>query len=231
MSKKKRKGLNSRAKGNAGELEIVRLLSTWWEGVDHSRTPAKDLPFARSPRSGGWATTHRRMSAVVGFQRGDIVSAHPEFPFCVEVKRRDSQNVPFQNVLKPKAAWPVLDWWDQVLVDASETEASVHPLLLIRQNHEPWFAMIREGLFNLLFEDATFPPHMVIRIDAYHRYTIFLLEFLLALDKDFVLDKTAWAIDLEETISYNRVCRNPEVLRPFDKVLTNRPKRGNKYSN
>ncbi len=77
MSKK----INSRSKGNRAELRLCRVLSAWWLSDAYSvKTKAEDLPFRRTPLSGGWDKKRAAMDLIVP----------KNCPFFVEVKDRES---------------------------------------------------------------------------------------------------------------------------------------------
>lgn len=113
--------INSRAKGAAFEREIATQLSKWC-GFTCRRTPA----------SGGWAKT------------GDITPRDPSnmlaFPFCLELKKRESWN--FSSFFSGKGLDGVVkSWWEQCQRDAAL--AGKMPVLVFTRNHDHIYCLVR----------------------------------------------------------------------------------------
>jgi len=126
------KGRHARRKGSTNELQLCRILSQWWFEDDYKGIPAKELPFRRTPLSGGFDT-----SAV-----GDIrIMDHTidDFPFSVEAK--DQECWDFSGMFKGNKAWPVDLFWEQTLGQA--VIASKHPLLIFTKNRFPFFIRLK----------------------------------------------------------------------------------------
>lgn len=123
--------LNSRAKGNTGEREIARILQTWWRAVE------PECEFVKTPLSGGWQKPSVRGAMKLS---GDLCTTALQFPFVVEVKRREGWSP--KNLLAGKPC-PVWGWWDQTQKSAAEQKGL--PLMLFRKNHQPWSLMLRVG--------------------------------------------------------------------------------------
>lgn len=110
----RKKGINSKKKGNANELECAKFLKEW-----------TGLEFNRVPQSGGlrWKNSEG--------VTGDLVCEDRTFPFSVETKHYK------KIVFKPKlpATSFVFKVWDQAQQDADR--ANKHPLVILRQNGMP----------------------------------------------------------------------------------------------
>jgi hypothetical protein len=115
----------SKVKGNGGEREVAALIQPWWSKVEPGAT------FVRTPLSGGWGKT-REVRA--GFKAsGDLMTTATQFPFTIEVKRREKWTL--ERLLAGKAS-PVWPWWKQAQTQADEM--GLTPLLWIRKNRQPW---------------------------------------------------------------------------------------------
>ena len=117
-------GLGSKRKGSAAEIEVARLLQDWWRRLEPG------CEFVRTPGSGGWG----KPSVRSGFRAsGDLMTTAQQFPFVVEVKRREQWNLERFHAGKPS---PVHEWFRQAERQASEMLAI--PMLWIRHSREPW---------------------------------------------------------------------------------------------
>ncbi len=120
----------SRDKGNKAEIEIAHTIQPWW------RLHEPEANFVRTPLSGGWGAPTLR----AGFRAsGDLMTNAKDFPFAVEVKRRESWS--WAPLLAGKAS-PIWGWWLQTQTAAKEMKAE--PILFWRKNREPWWVMLRE---------------------------------------------------------------------------------------
>lgn len=119
------KRINSRAKGQRKEREIVKVFAEWW-GSD----------FFRTPGSGAFAT-RGFTGADISFA-GDVVTKDPTFPFCIEVKNCEGWH------LEQLFTSPLCDlyaWWDQAVGECPEDKI---PLLVFTRNHQPSFIILSE---------------------------------------------------------------------------------------
>jgi hypothetical protein len=127
-------------KGREAEREVARLCQAWWRRLD------PECEFARTPLSGGWSgptvRAHFRAS-------GDLMTTSDNWPFTVEVKRRECWNVDrlFKGLSSP--AWA---WWRQAVEQALE-ESGV-PMLWARKSQYrpgqpafPWLVMLPVNYF------------------------------------------------------------------------------------
>jgi len=107
----RKKGINSKKKGNANELECAKFLKEW-----------TGLEFNRVPQSGGlrWKNSEG--------VTGDLVCEDRSFPFSVETKHY--KDIKFDEKLKSTSF--VFKVWDQALRDAER--ATKHPLVILRKN-------------------------------------------------------------------------------------------------
>lgn len=112
-------------KGKNAEREVAAMLKAWWSPLE------PDCEFVRTPMSGGWSHGVARETFAAA---GDIMTTAKTFPFCVEVKRRESWTLLGLQGRFPFS--PVWDWWMQCQRDA----ASIHkiPALVFRKNRQPW---------------------------------------------------------------------------------------------
>ena len=121
--------MNSRSKGNRGELKAAKLVEKW--------TGKK---FARVPSSGGlqWKNSNAK---------GDIVCTEEGhyFPLCLEIK--NYKDINFEHLFyipKPK----ILEFWNQAQRDAKI--ANKCPMLMMRYDRLPnefWFVIMPKAIF------------------------------------------------------------------------------------
>lgn len=119
--------MHSKAKGARAEREVCNMLEHWWARVN------PDVKFSRTPGSGAWGTTHGPEYQV----SGDVVCTDPRFPFCVEVKHRETWN---HGRFLGGQRTPALAWWAQAERQAYAT--GKRPMLVARKNREPWYIAI-----------------------------------------------------------------------------------------
>jgi hypothetical protein len=134
-------GRGSRTKGQRFERVCCRLLSCWWyleKAKQFANMRADELPFFRSPGSGGFATARKHQKhRVIGDVCGDVVTPE-DFPFVVEMKNQE--RLDFDGIIKNQK-WPVMGWWEQV-VEESKLSPQKFPLLLMTKNLHPVYFMI-----------------------------------------------------------------------------------------
>lgn len=129
-------------KGNTAELEVARILEPWWRQLEPEAT------FVRTPRSGGWTQGRDLFDA-----RGDLmVKGAPRFPWCVEVKRRESWSL---DNFEHGRACPVWGWWIRACEDAKQ--AGRLPMMWTRQNRRPWIVIVAATMGRQPAADITWP--------------------------------------------------------------------------
>jgi len=132
MEEKKKK-VNGRKKGNTAELKICRFLSEWWMNRDLTGTKAQDLPFRRSPLSGGWDRSRAS---------GDIIKPD-NCRLCVEVKNR--QEWKWDQFFTSPNGWKVFQYWEQTIKAVTKDEI---PLLIFTRNNHPYYVAMEINKFN-----------------------------------------------------------------------------------
>ena len=118
---------NSRAKGVSAEREVARLIEAWWSQAEPG------CRFVRTPQSGGWHGSEVRAAFRAS---GDLMTTAQRFPFCIEVKRRESWS---ERELRAGRASPVWAWWQQTCDAANELHAA--PMMWFRASRRPWWVM------------------------------------------------------------------------------------------
>lgn len=158
MTKKKRKGINSKDKGDRAERAVAKLFTAWW-GSD----------FTRTPGSGGFATKQFRDDWNAA---GDLVTPDETFPFTVEVKHNEGWEM--RHLLTGTDKSLIWQFWQQCL---DETKEGDMPLLVFTKNHQPWFYMMLEPdytrrSFSHKYLVATDPNHCAVVVgllnDLFH---------------------------------------------------------------
>lgn len=132
----KKKPVNGRNKGSSFERVLCKSFSEWWFPlIDFKGYVLKDLPFQRTPGSGGW---NRKIAG------GDIQIYSnqgvwkDDFPFCVEAKNREGWEM--DNISSFNAKCPVWDWWDQTNEQANDNKRL--PLMVFTRNRRPEYVMM-----------------------------------------------------------------------------------------
>lgn len=129
-----KKAINGRAKGKTGEREVAAFFAAWWG--EHE----PGCRFVSTPLSGGFSTPAVRGDMKVA---GDLCTNAKQWPFTVEVKRREAFVLTRVFAGKPSPVWK---WWRQA-VRAAREEKRV-PFLLFRKNRESeWMVMVPRRCF------------------------------------------------------------------------------------
>jgi len=139
----------SRSKGSSAEREVAKLLEPWWQTYD------PDARFVKTPLSGGWGGPTLRGNFGAA---GDLMTTSKEFPFAVEVKRREGWT--WERLLAGKPS-PVWDWWWQAQGQADEM--CKVPTLWLRKNRENNWSIILPKLSLDAWEVA--PAHVWSSLD------------------------------------------------------------------
>jgi hypothetical protein len=133
-----KKRINSTVKGKVGEREAVRLLEAWWGGK-----------FSRTPASGAFMTGHKQTIIESGNDiSGDVIVPH-DFPFNVEIKRRNSIDLwEVIRVLTPESYDDtknnIITWYFQSAHDAKASGRL--PLVMFRENGKKWYVALPYAL-------------------------------------------------------------------------------------
>lgn len=142
QSEASRRGRLAKTKGNAYERKIARVLSDWWEPGKHAATtPAQDLPFCRTPMSGG----HRRFGS-------DLIVPN-DFPLYLEMKDRRSWRYLDCLLLSdgPMSSQPI-QWLTEEEVKSEKKGKKPVMLVFHRPGDSESFVMLREQIFESLVE-------------------------------------------------------------------------------
>ncbi len=123
-AKKPVKGVSGHPKGGRAEREVAGIVQDWWQRYE---TAAE---FVRTPLSGGWGKARGTKVAAHFNACGDLMTTGARFPFCVEVKWRESWSYDNLTNCKPTPPW---EWWRQCLGAATKQEAV--PMMWMRKNH------------------------------------------------------------------------------------------------
>lgn len=120
---------NSRNKGATYERDLCRAISVWWCGNPaYAKMPAGDLPFRRTPLSGGW---DRKAAA------SDILVVDPKaikHPWCFAMEAKNQECWDWSGLFKGNDKWPVKGYWAQCMRAA--TDSKLLPLLIFTKNRE-----------------------------------------------------------------------------------------------
>ena len=152
--RKKKKGINSRTKGNAFERKVA--------GMFNDRLGTKE--FARSPGSGAFATTHTLPEYLKIY--GDLIT--PEnFRYCIECKKGYNK-IQIYNLLNEKS-----EIWEFIKqCEKNSISSGKEPLLIFQQDRKPILAILNTNI------DVNIQKRIEI-----NNYKIYLFEeFLNSLD-------------------------------------------------
>jgi hypothetical protein len=103
------------------EIEVCRRLAAWWDPAKFplksaKKAKARDLPFRRTPNSGGWGG-HADMKA--------DIQGPPGWPFSIEIKAQKSWS--FDEIIRGKSK-QLATWWSQSCKAAKKSDRT--PLLV-----------------------------------------------------------------------------------------------------
>ena len=154
--KKKKKRINSRAKGNTFERKIAKLLNETFNLKEFSRTPG----------SGAYATTHELPEHLKIY--GDLITPK-KFKYTVECKKGyNKENI--ISLLNYSS-----DLWKFIEQSEKDAEKSgKEPLMIYQQDRQPAIAVVRK---------TSFPkrgPNIEVK-----KYRIYYLDDLLKLEKSY----------------------------------------------
>ena len=129
--------INGKAKGDAFENKVAKLLASWLYPVegDYKGVAMQDLPFRRRfttgiPLEGHWNG------------QGDILHKPGyDLPFCVECKKHEGWDI--DGYFHSKN-WVVWDWWEQAKEQADKVNKP--PLLIFTRNRKKIYILIQEGV-------------------------------------------------------------------------------------
>lgn len=123
-------GVAQRNKGAVAEREVATLLEAWWG----QQLGEPGCRFVRAPMSGGWHGPAVRKEFRAS---GDLLTTARQFPWTVEIKRREGWA--WKTFLAGKAS-PVWEWWLQAQTQAREQGLS--PMLWLRHSREDWCVLV-----------------------------------------------------------------------------------------
>ena len=118
-----KKGINGRRKGHSFERDQAKAWGNWWGDVKL---------FARTPVSGGWKIA------------GDIACTDNDFPFVLEMKKRESWNFG----MLWSADCEIYKWLHQVVSDKTKkAPAWKIPMVVFTKNHDDIYCMMNTSEF------------------------------------------------------------------------------------
>ena len=158
---KKKKRLNSRAKGNSFERKVAKILNERFNTKDFSRTPG----------SGAFATTHSLPKHLKIY--GDLITCE-NFRFVIECKKGyNKENL--SSLFSKKS-----EFWKFIKQAEKESENSEKPfIILLQQDRKEVMCVVKN------FHHTLNPEILEVKIK---NYSIFLLSDLLTLDDEYFLD-------------------------------------------
>jgi SPX domain protein involved in polyphosphate accumulation len=158
---KKKKRVNSRAKGNSFERKVAKILNERFNTKDFSRTPG----------SGAFATTHTLPKHLKIY--GDLITPE-KFRFVIECKKGyNKENL--SSLFSKKS-----EFWKFIKQAEKDSENSGKPFMILLQQDRKEIMCIRKDCFHVL------PPEVIeVKIK---NYSIFLLTDFLILDDEYFLD-------------------------------------------
>lgn len=182
MIKSDRK-INSRVKGKRGEREVAGLLRVWWNTVE-------ECQFVSTPSSGGFGNAQVRGEFKIA---GDLMTTAKQWPFTVEVKRREKWSM---KTLEKGAPSPVWGWWAQVVKSAREERTASRvgggePMLWFRKSRGQWHLMLSAacamGFQQFCSPTIRWAPELLALRGVEELPVLYMAEDLLLLDPALML--------------------------------------------
>ncbi len=185
-------GRGSKQKGDRLELTIARAMSIWVDPANekYKTARAEDLPFRRTPNSGGW--TKSRKAYI-----GDIMA--PEgFPFVFEAKNRESWT--WDQRFRDNPGWEPEKWWIEDTVRLAVPSCRI-PVLIFKKNHaQPFVRVSRRTWFRFLREVwPKLKPFCIMQDAVYFRLSDFLAQPYDAVRRAFA-DKVKTVKDVRDLL-------------------------------
>lgn len=162
LLKKKSKRLNSKAKGNRFERQVVDILNKRFNTTD----------FCRTPGSGAFATTHKLPEHLQVY--GDLVTPK-NFRFTFELKAGYNKES-VESLFNPKSQ--LRQFIEQAERDS--TKAKKDWIIILKQNNKDPICILED------IQDYNNKNYEFIR---YKKYMLLSLESLLALSDDWFYTK------------------------------------------
>lgn len=160
----KKKSLNSKAKGNRGELELCKILDERFEGHSFKRVPASGAMFGGYNRKYASGIDEGITTALVG----DII-VPPTFKFTIEHK--SYQEISFWDLFN--ASSDLHSWMKQCEDDADFVNKK--PMLIAKFNNRKRIVFVKDKIDGYVFEHQGW-------------YCIWLEDFLTKQDDNYFFD-------------------------------------------
>ena len=153
--------------GKRFEILVCRFLTEWWAGESAQKRRADDLPFRRTPCSGGWTRRHTD-------GHGDIIPEKSQrFPFIIEAKHRKSWS--WDQLVEGKN--PELEkYWGQAAESSERTKKKSWPMLVFAQRSTKIYVRIPRDMWLGIRKDCPElgKPLVQVREGVYWRWQHFL---------------------------------------------------------
>lgn len=159
----------AKAKGNAQEIIVAKLLSKWL-----TRGEREDV-LERSPASGAKFTSHQKQQRDFGNIAGDIIAVADAgmllvSRFVIEVKHRNEVGININGLVFRTSESGIVAFWKKLLLECQQTKKL--PMLLFKQNNRPlMLGLCKEGVD--LFDYQKY-PHAVFK---FPNKSMFLSDF------------------------------------------------------
>jgi Holliday junction resolvase len=159
---KKKKKVNSRAKGSSFERQIAKLLN------DRLRT----TEFSRTPGSGAFATTHSLPDHLKIY--GDLITPQ-NFRYCIECKKGYNNQNLYSLFNKSSEFWKFIE---QCQKDSDKCDKL--PMVIFKQDRQPTLLIIPHHV-----ELGQSQYYIQIEnIDTQSKYKVYLFEEVLKAEPD-----------------------------------------------
>lgn len=172
--KKGKQKTNSKAKGNRGENEFVKILNERF----------KPLKFIRTPGSGAlvggvnYLKNAGLEESIIETLASDII-VPKDFKFALEHKSYKNDSVRINHFIS-SSKYPIKEWWLQCKGDAEKT--GKQPMLVVKLDRMPRFAIIKEEILN----EYNFDNYLLWRNEKELLMIVELEELLKFDDKFFI---------------------------------------------
>jgi len=164
--------INSKKKGNNGELQLVHILEKRFGKGKFKRTPSSGAFTGGKNREGSENLSYEAKVVLAS----DII-VPMEFKFIIEHKFYN--NISFWELFSDKSNWN--QWVKQASDDAEFVNKE--PLIIAKYNHHKRIVLIRNGFFMAALRK--FQPQINYREFIWNGYAVLPLEDLLKLPDEF----------------------------------------------
>tara|TARA_R110002020_G_C16178785_1_gene764639 strand:- start:211 stop:747 length:537 start_codon:yes stop_codon:yes gene_type:complete len=159
---KKKKRVNSKAKGGAFERQVANMLNEQFDTKE----------FCRTPGSGAFATTHQHLPEHITVA-GDLITPQ-NFKFCIECKKGYNDQTIYSLLDYNSKVW---EFVEQCEKDAKKLNKV--PMIIYKQDRRDILVITYKDMFSTLIPSITIFKDSIETLTA-HTYSIYKLKDIIA---------------------------------------------------